>query len=380
MRHTSLYLGVLALFALAACPTEPSRTNPFDQKAPPSVQAKAKVFGAVQLEASTAKAGVKIALREASGEAPVSHEVASAEDGSFVIEVPPGLYNLSAALAGYRGASVNALQLTPGEQRDVGLLSLAVARGALSGSVVLDDGLSPAGTTVTLIPVEMPGAEPLTVLAAADGSFHVPELAAGAYRLRAEKLSYAPAYTNEGSEVRENQRFVAAPLRLYPAAAIVRFERDGLPLRYTNTRQVSAVLLPFVEFLDAMRLSEDPTFADERWDSDYRQFATPVDFTLADEEGERTFYAQFRDSSGFESEPFSGQVVFDRTAPEALSVTLNSGAPFLTADDGAGRATLAFTGHDALAGIDAWRYTLADAFTDEPFRPLDSVGPTVVDL
>lgn len=292
----------------------------------------------------------------------------------------PGHYNLLASCAGYRDVSVNDIRLAPGEQRDVGLLRLAVARGALSGSVVLDDGLNPAGTAITLVPLQMPGAEPITTIALADGSFHVPELAVGSYRLRAEKANYAPAYTDEGIEVREYQRQTAPTLRLYPAAAIVKVERDGLPVRFTNSREVSAVLLPFVEFLEAMRLSEDPTFDDPRWDTDYRELSTPVDFTLADEEGQRTIFAQFRDSLGIESEVFSGQVVLDHTAPAILSVTLNGGAQYLTAADGAGRATLAFTAHDALAGVDAWRYTLAAEFSDEPFQPLDSVGATVVDV
>ncbi|MGI5862578.1 MAG: MSCRAMM family protein [Myxococcales bacterium] len=380
MHHARTCLGALAFFALASCSTEPARTNPFDEKAPASVQAKAKVIGSVELEASTQRAGVEIVLREASGEAPVPRGTESLEDGSFVLEVPPGHYNLLASSAGHRDVSVNDIRLAPGEQRDVGLLRLAVARGALSGSVVLDDGLNPAGTAITLVPLKMPGAESIITIASADGSFHVPELAAGSYRLRAEKANYAPAYTDEGIEVREYQRQTAPTLRLYPAAAIVKVERDGLPVRFTNSREVSAVLLPFVELLEAMRLSEDPTFGDPRWDTDYREFSTPVDFTLADEEGQRTVFAQFRDSLGIESEVFSGQVVLDQTAPAILSVTLNGGAQYLTAADGAGRATLAFTAHDALAGIDAWRYTLAAGFSDEPFQPLDSVGATVVDV
>lgn len=57
MHHTRACLGALAFLALGSCSTEPARTNPFDEKAPASVQAKAKVIGSLELEASTQRAG-----------------------------------------------------------------------------------------------------------------------------------------------------------------------------------------------------------------------------------------------------------------------------------------------------------------------------------
>ncbi len=378
MTLRSLVISSLFTALAAGCGSKVTRDNPFDAKAPPSLQAKARLAGAVVLEARATHGGASVTVREVSGgDAALTYDATSADDGTFAVEVPGGTYNVEIAHPGYLGVFLNNVTVQPGETRDLGLNRLTIARGALDGAVILDDGQAPTGTTVSLVPLTIPGGRTVTVLAGPDGSYFSDGLAAGDYLVRAEKNAYAPAYTPGGITVTVNAVVSAPTLRLYPAAAIVRVERNSAFVRYVNDRAVSVVLLPFVEFLSDMRVSEDPTFADPRWDVDYRTFNTPVDFTLADQDGERVIAAQFRDSLGLESDAFFGAVILDRAAPEVLTFTINDGAAFLTVADGVGEASLSFTGRDTLSGIDAFRVTLAADFTDEPFQPLDSVSSGV---
>ncbi|MFC1611265.1 hypothetical protein ACFL6C_09910, partial [Myxococcota bacterium] len=379
MRTTRVLFSSLLLTIIAAgCGGNVPRDNPYDPDAPPSVQLKARLEGWVVLEGQDTYDGVSVVAREAvGGDNALSYDTITVADGSYALEVPAGTFNLEINLQGYVPAYVNAITVEPADVWDVGTTTLTVARGALQGIVVLDDGGAPTGTVVSVVPLNIPNGRQATVLAAVDGTYYVESLAAGEYMVRAERETYAPAYTEGGTTVVLQQIVNAPDLRLYPSAAIVKIEVNDMPVQYTNTRDVSVALFPFVEFLVEMRVSEDPTFSDPAWDTDYIPFNTPVARTLADLDGERTMFAQFRDSLGFETDVFSGSVVLDRAEPVVTSLTINNGAPFLTVLDGIGEAAVSFSGYDTLAGIDAYRHTMATDFTNEPWIPRESTAETM---
>lgn len=73
-------------------------------------------------------------------------------------------------------------------------------------------------------------------------------------------------------------------------------------------------MLAFVPWLVDMRVSEDSYFADSAaGDVSWREFSAIVPFTLSDQDGLHTIYAQFRDVEGVESQVFSTAGILDRT-------------------------------------------------------------------
>lgn len=378
---------VLAALATAACSGDVPATNPFDPQSPAEIQRKARVDGAVVLEAAASYAGAKATFTEAGAEgAPLVYVAETLADGTFSLELPRGAYNATIERQGYAGVQLNGLSLAAGERRSLGTFTLAVGRGAMRGLVVLDDQGSPAGTAISLIPLGNAAAPVVTVLAGADGSWFADRLAVGGYALRAEKESYAPAYTapvaplladEGGLELSLGETVTAPTLRLYPASAIVQAKAGGqVNAPYTNQREIEVQLLAFVQFLTEMRVSEATDFAAPAWDTSYRQFTAQTSFTLGDQDGAHPIHGQFKDSYGLESTLFSTSIVLDRGAPVIGQLVINGGASFLTAADGAGAASVTLAGSDSLSGVSAWRTTLAGAFSDEPFLPLDSVGAT----
>lgn len=384
-------LGIFCVSALiAACPTSEPDSNPYDPEAPVSVQALARVEGTVTLEGATSFADVSIVATEAASDKPVSHNTVSLDSGVFVLELPAGIYNIEISQQGFLGQFANNIEIRPGQIRKLGTFHLDIARGSLFGNVALDDEQSPTGTAISAIPLDIPNGRTFTTLAATDGSYFISGLAAGHYMVRAERQGYAPAYTsglNNGRqasgavEVTVESPASVPGLTLYPAAAIVKVvdANTGVIKQFTNDLDIRVELYPFVEFLTEMQVSEDPAFLDPSptWDIAFRDFATPIDFTLSDIDGTHTVYARFRDSFGLISDAFSTTIVVDRQAPTVPLFNINNGATYLTTNDGTGTATVFFTGQDELSGINAYRVTASSAFTNEPFLPIESLSPSV---
>ncbi|MCK5689638.1 carboxypeptidase regulatory-like domain-containing protein, partial [Myxococcota bacterium] len=388
-------LGLTGIITNTGCSSKVTRNNPYDEDAPASIQAAARIEGSVILEGAIDYSGVKIIVTEAvSDSTPLSYDSETGADGAFVVEIPAGSYNLKTERLGYIQQFINNIEIRPGDVRGLGVLRLVVARGSLQGKISMDDGGSPAGATVSVIPSNQADAvegglvqgaqeEETTVLSQTvvvgpDGSYYVDGLAEGNYVVRAEKDEYAPAYTDDGLAVQVNQMTAAPDLVLYPASAIVQVEVDGqINAKYTNHRDVQVLLLAFVEFLTDMRVSEDESFVAEAWDVAYKPFNAEIEFELGDEDGEHFLHGQFRDSFGQESNLFSSSVILDREIPVISSFKINDGASYLTSIDGAGLADLSFSGRDDLSGISAYRYTLEADITDVAWELVDSVGQTL---
>ncbi len=389
MRRVLTLAGALALAAAAGCGTEVPATNRYDPETPPEQQAPATIEGRVHLESGLPLSGdaeVLVTQAVAQGGAALSYPASLAAGGAFTVRVPTGTYNVSFADTGYLTQYANGVTVGPGERRSLGVVTLPIARGGLRGLVDLEDGGSPLGTAVAFVPLSNPAAPTRTTLAGPDGSYFLGDLMAGEYLVRAEKESYAPAYTAGDSSpgVRQSGAIVVTPnsvgdvpgLTLYPASAIVQVQgpTGEINPRQTRALQNRVLLLAFVEFLTEMRVSEDPLFADAQWDVAYRQFNAQIDFDLEDRDGTHVIYAQFKDSFGLESAVFSTQIILDRQAPQVTAFTLNNGAPFLTSADGSGTAAMSFSGQDLLSGVEAYRTTLAASFGDEPYELLDTPG------
>jgi hypothetical protein len=393
MRLRVVGLAALAAASVVGCDSRVNRSNPFDPKAPTGVQAPARLEGTVSVESLVAFDGVLVRATEADAgsDVPLSYDAATATDGSFALEVPAGVFNMVISREGFISATINNIDAAPGQVRSLGHSHLVMARGTVTGTVSLDGGASATGTAISLIPLNITNGRIVTTLAGSDGSYLAEGLAAGEYAARAEREGYAPAYTpglssagrQPGGTIVVSPQSVAVvpPLILYPAAAIVKVERGGLVQRHTNDPAIEVVLYPFVEFLTHMRVSSDPEFADASWDRDYRQFNSPVSFTLADRDGTHTIYAQFRDAYNLESDVFSTTIVLDRELPQVVTFEINDGAEFLTVEDGQGNATLGFTGRDELSGISGWRWTRNAAFdVTDAYSPVDSLGAVLMEV
>jgi len=174
---TSLLLGLLV-----ACTTEPSRTNPFDEKAPKGIQAKATLEGSVVLELTSASqdmAGVEVRL-VGQGRS----ERTDAQGSYRFAEVAPGTYSLQAEKAGWESAGVSGVVVTieDGESTvQISPMSMRLARGTVSGRVLLEQESSNAGVVITLAGV--PGSS----LTDESGRFSMSGVPAGTYSLSASK-------------------------------------------------------------------------------------------------------------------------------------------------------------------------------------------------
>jgi len=78
--------------------------------------------------------------------------------------------------------------------------------------------------------------------------------------------------------------------------------------------------------VSSMILSERPDFKDSSW-QEYRQY---LDYSFSPEEGKKTIYAMFRDTSGWESAVVNGSIIV-ATTPPAGTIVINEGADYATA-------------------------------------------------
>ncbi len=109
-------------------------------------------------------------------------------DGSYTLQLPAGSATLTAALGGYQSAS-ETVTITAGTSTQAATLKLApVNPGNVTGHVVNSSGAGLAGATVS--------AQGLNTVTAADGSYTLSNLPAGAVTITASLTGFASASTS----------------------------------------------------------------------------------------------------------------------------------------------------------------------------------------
>lgn len=109
----------------------------------------------------------------------------------------------------------------------------------------------------------------------------------------------------------------AGPVVAVPAVYAILLEGGAV---FAN-RTLLSLLLTAPAGTDVVRISESPDLEDAPW----RAFQPATTFEIADGDGERTVYGQFRDVGGNETEIVSDTIILD-THAEILGVTHDAGA------------------------------------------------------
>jgi len=198
MRCPSPRTAVIAasLASLAACGV-PEHTSRFDPQTPAELQAKATLRGTVSLEAvgtgAPVLADVTISVT-GSGAGGATTDA----DGVWVLGgVSPGTYAVRATRDGYADGHASGVVVTldDGDQEvEVAPIALEVARGEVTGRIVLEGEAAAAGVVVSIagVPAASTAAETYAAAASTDaaGLYRLPAVPVGSYVLTATKAGF----------------------------------------------------------------------------------------------------------------------------------------------------------------------------------------------
>jgi len=344
MRHllhdaaTTIVLGLL----LASCSSERPRSNPFDPKSAPSLQATGTVSGTAVLSGSASSAGVLV-----SAAGPSTVTTTTGDDGRFTLSgLAPGSYSLRLTHPSYR-LLVRDAEVGIGATVDLGRVVLDQARGSLAGRVVLEDadGGSPAGTVVTATGER----ESRSAVVGNDGTFVLSDLLLGTYTLAASRLDLSPFCAPSFSVAEEGERREVPDVVVRPVAAIIRVvDASGAVVRFTSDPEVRIEISPpgaLGRFAaDAESLETQP----------FQPLGSPIGWTLEGGDGPRTLYVQLQDGCGNPTAVYAAQVVLDR-APPSAEVVIAEGRDFLTSGDGT--VPVHFSAWDLHSGVVSMQVT-----------------------
>jgi hypothetical protein len=185
-----------SLAALAGC-GQPEHTSRFDPQTPIELQAKATLRGTIALEAAGTAAPV-LADVTISVTGSGAGGATTDADGVWVLGgVAPGTYSVRATRDGYADGFATGVVVTldDGDQEvEVPPIALEVARGEVTGRVVLDGEASGAGAAVSLagVPEASSTAEIWTAAATTDaaGLFRLSGVPVGSYLLSATRPGF----------------------------------------------------------------------------------------------------------------------------------------------------------------------------------------------
>jgi len=305
------------------------------------------VSGSVALEgqASPDLGGVEILV--------AGHSALTGNDGSFTVTaVPAGVYTLTARSAGY-GAVQTVVVVGAGEQTDVGVLSLSIARGAISGSATLAGATDNSGITVEVDGTGFAGTT------GSAGLYRIEGIPVGAYSLTARKDGYVAKAVGSVT-VEEDQTVLAPPAELVRQRGdFVIEERVSGDQEYLDDPAVTLVFLELPQDAAEILVSEDAGFAGATWAA---FSGTEHDYDLQGADGTATVFAKFKDTLDQESAVFSSTAVLDRAPPLAgSSVLIDNGAEWAVNPD----VSLTLTGLDATSGVELITISTDGVFDDE---------------
>lgn len=340
MHPKRLYLPILIL--LASCSTELPHEAPFDPDSPATKQAKATLKGKVALQGETDAGGAAVSLVNAER----AYNFTTANDGAvFIPGIVPGAYRLTVS-SRYFAPLERELELTLGESKDFGALTLALATSKVSGSAL---ALSLEGKEESLVggvkivltktasirstggqapayraAAEATGTTTYTAVSAPDGAYSIDGVAAGEYTVTASNAD-VPAQdeatvtvTGEGDVTVED--VLLAPLTGY--FSIQGTAADGPSELYTNTPNVSLELAGF----NAAKVKIGRAGGGS---CTYPNPAVTLDANLPyviPAPGIETVCVRFIDAAGKETSDIRGAIVYDNAPPKLASAVINDGA------------------------------------------------------
>jgi hypothetical protein len=234
-----------------AFPPDPAATAPADTApaaaVPDAAQAGlALVVGRVTWPAD-AGAGSADVVVAGSGVWP-PRRVASAADGSFQLELPPGVYELRATRAALVATPLEGVDLDAGDRRE---LTLELRPGmTLRGQVLRAETGAPIAGAAVQVAEDSLGMTAHAVISDAEGRFQVPGLRALSHRVSVQAAGYVSVLGQERAPGPQEQPFLLR--RAASLEGVVVNAEDGAPLA-----DVALEVRGETEFGEPVRLSED---------------------------------------------------------------------------------------------------------------------------
>ncbi len=216
--------------------------------------------------------------------------------------------------------------LVPGEDTALDPITVRLDRGALAGTVQLSDGQAANDITVALNGLPYSAGVAPDPSVPSRGSFLLSGVPVGSYELVATKARYSRATLPNVTVGTDATAQVGTLTLTILQGDFDILDPDGANTPgYTRSRAVSLNLSNFGAAAE-YRASEDPSFTSVA----YLPFTggSQKPFTLADTQGTRTVYAQYKDAGGTESPVFSASVVLDTVGPTAPALTVAGGEGF----------------------------------------------------
>ncbi|MDP2341587.1 MAG: Ig-like domain-containing protein [Deltaproteobacteria bacterium] len=357
---------LLVVVALAACEVV-TPNNPFDPGTPPDQQAPATLRGTVVLDDPTASTAalatelqtVAVKLKDEAGDVVNGPDgnpliLPLGVDGTFGIELPPGVVRLDIAV-GDRFTdrpTLAPINLRAGVVVDVGRLVFVFrpsaenpGPGTIDGQVRLEGG-SGGERSVQLFRLDPAQRQALVATTTTDaaGAFSFEGLSVGTYALAATLEDFTPDYRTEialADNDDERARTFAGgeALTLHPVTAVLLPQLPLIDGSFYTRDDVVTVAVLSVGAVTGMRLiavpctQAAPGCASAQFgDTDpFVQPAASAEPTLPDVEGRIGVFVQFESRSAFvfTSPVFNTTIVRDTTAPEVRSLARLGEGPAL---------------------------------------------------
>ncbi|MDQ3264459.1 MAG: carboxypeptidase-like regulatory domain-containing protein [Myxococcota bacterium] len=250
-----------------------------------------------------------------------------ASGGFLITGLAGGERTVRVTLAGFHDPLPTRIAtLVPGEGTSLDPVTVRLDRGALAGTVQLSDGQTANDITVALNGLPYSAGVAPDPSVPSRGSFLLSGVPVGSYELVATKARYSRATLPNVTVGTDATTQVGALTLTILQGDFDIIDPDGANTPgYSRSRAVALNLSNFGSAAE-YRASEDPSFASTA----YVPFTggSQKAFTLADTQGTRTVYAQYKDAGGTESPVFSASVVLDTVAPTAPALTVAGGDGF----------------------------------------------------
>jgi len=358
VRHTRLGLWLLPV--LCACSSAGKRDNPYDDKAPASLQARGTVAGTVVLEGMTDAQSISVSLIGSE-----SYTTLTNAAGEFSLGgVASGSYRLSIEPVGFRALHRDSITVAIGASVDLGRLVLEAARGTLVGRLAAGSNpehTSLGGALISIKPIAAtskqatPGSNPAAnraTTSGADGSFTLPDVPVGSYSLAVSRDDLSEICLPDLVLAEDGETYEIPVIMIYNASALLRVvDAVGNIVTATANPDVTVEIVSFGAA--GLRYAQAPG---DLAAASYAPMVASFETTLTGADGDKTLYVQFLDGCQNPSRTYTATVVLDREPPQDVAVAIADGAAYLTAADG--QAAIAFFATDAHAGIASLQLTV----------------------
>ncbi len=402
MRNTARFAAALlsAVFLFStSCSFDLEHEGPYDPNAPAEKQAKASVFGYVELQGETDYAGVDVLLQNEK----YTYTVQTDQAGAFKITgIVPGEYTVRYSVKSFQEyAEQVRVPLAERVELDRRLLlprssqvtGTAVVQRLVNRTPTEEGGVvvalekngsirDPETSTAPVLqmlarPSLRPLANPLptySTVSLSDGSFTLDNVPAGRYNIIASNPGQVTLVVGTLTVTGEEESITLEPITLSPLTGYMdvfgRVNGAWTSREYTDSDTVRLRLMGISADQVAIGTSDDGRPVNCEFDAPV-PYEAEVDYRLP-AEGRWTICVKYIADDGRETDALTADIVYDRTPPTNTGILLNNGALYAT-DPG---IIVNLTAFDPLAGVD--RMAIYQAPADATAAPRQDFVPALV--